>query len=45
LGRSSLPATGDFGQWGEIFGDTIIAAAILDRLLHHRSGINIKGES
>lgn len=34
-----------FGQWGEIFGDQIIATAILDRLLHHSSILNIKGES
>ena len=34
-----------FGQWGEIFGDPIIATAILDRLLHHSTVINIKGES
>ncbi|KJJ84552.1 transposase orfB for insertion sequence element [Candidatus Omnitrophus magneticus] len=34
-----------FNEWGEIFGDNIIAAAILDRLLHHSTVINIKGES
>lgn len=34
-----------FGQWGEIFGNPIIATAILDRLLHHSVTINIKGES
>ncbi len=33
------------GQWGEIFGDPIIATAILDRVLHHSVTINIKGES
>lgn len=32
-------------NWGEIFGDTIIATAILDRLLHHSTTLNIKGES
>lgn len=31
--------------WGEVFGDAIIATAILDRLLHHSSTLNIKGES
>jgi hypothetical protein len=31
--------------WGEVFGDRVIASAILDRLLHHPSTINIKGES
>ena len=34
-----------FGQWGEIFGDPIIATAMLDRVLHHCVTINIKGES
>jgi len=31
--------------WGEVFGDRIIATAILDRLLHHSTIINVKGES
>ena len=31
--------------WGEVFGDTVIATAILDRLLHHSTTMNIKGES
>ena len=31
--------------WGEVFGDAIIATAILDRLLHHSTTVNIKGES
>ena len=31
--------------WGQVFGDQIIATAILDRLLHHSTIINIKGES
>ncbi len=34
-----------FGQWEEIFSDSIIATAILDRLLHHSRVINIKGDS
>jgi len=33
------------GAWGEVFGDTILATAILDRLLHHSHVITIKGES
>ena len=33
------------GDWGTIFGDPIIATAILDRLLHHSTTINIRGES
>lgn len=34
-----------FADWGEIFSDTVLATAILDRLLHHSTTINIKGES
>ena len=34
-----------FSQWNEIFADVTIASAILDRVLHHCSVINIKGES
>jgi len=31
--------------WGQVFGDSVIATAILDRLLHHSTILNIKGES
>ena len=34
-----------YGQWGEIFQDNVIASAVLDRILHHCTTINIKGES
>ncbi len=34
-----------FTEWEEIFGDPVIATAILDRLLHHCHVINIKGNS
>jgi DNA replication protein DnaC len=34
-----------FGEWGDIFRDHVIAAAILDRILHHCTTVNIKGES
>jgi len=34
-----------YGEWGEIFKDHVIAAAVLDRILHHSTTINIKGES
>jgi DNA replication protein DnaC len=33
------------GEWGDIFSDHVLAAAILDRLLHHSVTINIRGES
>ena len=32
-------------NWGKVFGDQVIATAILDRLLHHSTIINVKGES
>ena len=34
-----------FSKWGEVFGNTTIAAAIVDRLVHHSVIINIKGKS
>ena len=34
-----------FSQWNEVFSDVTIASAILDRVLHHCTVINIKGES
>jgi DNA replication protein DnaC len=34
-----------FSQWNEVFSDLTIASAILDRILHHCTVINIKGES
>jgi hypothetical protein len=32
-------------QWGPVFGDDVLAAAILDRLLHHSHTLMIQGES
>jgi DNA replication protein DnaC len=45
--RGSLIVTSNksFADWGEIFNDQVLATAILDRLLHHATTINIKGES
>ncbi len=34
-----------FSDWGEILGDQVMASAVLDRILHHCTVINIKGES
>lgn len=34
-----------FSEWGEVFGDSVLASAILDRLLHHSHVINIVGPS
>lgn len=40
-----LTSNKSFMDWGEIFGDPVLATAILDRLLHHATAINIMGES
>jgi DNA replication protein DnaC len=40
-----LTSNKSFVDWGEIFGDQVLATAILDRLLHHATTLNIKGES
>ena len=32
-------------EWGSVFGDEMIAAAVLDRLLHHSHNLVIRGES
>ena len=34
-----------FSEWGEVLGDSVIASAVLDRILHHSTVVNIKGES
>lgn len=44
-GSMILTSNKSFGAWGEIFGDTVLATAILDRLLHHSTTVNIKGDS
>jgi hypothetical protein len=44
-GSIILTSNKSFGDWGTIFGDPIIATAILDRLLHDSTTINIRGES
>jgi DNA replication protein DnaC len=44
-GSIILTSNKSYGDWGSIFGDQIIATAILDRLLHHSTTINIRGES
>ena len=44
-GSIILTSNQSLGAWGEVFGDAIIASAMLDRLLHHSITVNIKGES
>lgn len=45
--RGSLIVTSNksFLDWGEVFNDQVLATAILDRLLHHATTLNVKGES
>jgi DNA replication protein DnaC len=45
--RASIIFTSNksYGEWGDIFKDHVIAAAILDRILHHCTTVNIKGDS
>jgi DNA replication protein DnaC len=34
-----------FSGWGEIFGDDVVAAAMIDRLVHHAEILALKGDS
>ena len=34
-----------FGRWGEIFGDDVVAAAMIDRLVHHAEVLTLTGQS
>ena len=45
--RVSLIVTSNkpFGRWGEVFGDDIVAAAMIDRLVHHAEVVALKGDS
>jgi len=40
-----LTSNRGFADWGEIFGDAVVATALLDRLLHHAIVIQIEGSS
>ena len=46
-GRGSMMITSNrsVAEWGEVFGDAVVATAILDRLLHHSHVLTITGES
>jgi DNA replication protein DnaC len=45
--RASLIVTSNkpFGRWGEVFGDDVVAAAMIDRLVHHAEVVSLKGDS
>ena len=40
-----LTSNKSFEEWGEVLGDEVMAAALIDRLLHHCHIINIRGNS
>ena len=44
-GSIILTSNKGFAEWGDLLGDTVIATAVLDRLLHHSHVLNIRGES
>jgi DNA replication protein DnaC len=46
-GKTGLISTSNksSGDWGDIFADQVLASAILDRLLHHSTTINIRGRA
>jgi hypothetical protein len=45
--RASLIVTSNkpFGRWGEVFGDDVVASAMIDRLVHHTEVVALKGDS
>ena len=45
--RGSVIVTSNkpFTAWGEIFGDPVVAAAMIDRLVHHAQILSLKGDS
>lgn len=45
--RASMIVTSNkpFSSWGEIFGDEVTAAAMIDRLVHHAEILGLKGDS
>jgi DNA replication protein DnaC len=44
-GAMLITSNRSVGEWGTVFGDPVVATAILDRLLHHSHVITIRGDS
>ncbi len=44
-GAMILTSNRGFAEWGEVFGDHVVATALLDRLLHHAVALQIEGSS
>ena len=40
-----LTSNKSFDEWGEVFGDEVMAGALIDRLVHHCHIVNIRGNS
>jgi DNA replication protein DnaC len=40
-----LTSNKSFAEWGDVFGDEVMAAALIDRLVHHCHVVNIRGNS
>ncbi|SDA99811.1 ATP-binding protein, partial [Mesorhizobium qingshengii] len=44
-GAMILTSNRGFAEWGDVFGDAVVATALLDRLLHHAVVVQIEGSS
>src|SRR3954465_11572252 len=44
-GAMILTSNRGFAEWGEVFGDPVVATALLDRLLHHPFVVQVEGAS
>jgi len=44
-GATILTSNKGFDEWGEVFGDDVMAGALIDRLVHHCHIVNIRGNS
>jgi DNA replication protein DnaC len=45
MSATLITSNRSISEWGTVFGDAIVATAILDRLLHHSQIITIRGDS
>lgn len=44
-GSTILTSNRSYAEWGDVLGNSVIATAILDRLLHHSTAFRIQGDS
>lgn len=44
-GSLFLTSNRSVSEWGDVFGDNVVATAILDRLLHHSTVVTLRGDS